>query len=161
MQRLKVIGCGSLLMGDDAVGCAVARELQKESLPGHVKVIEAGTPGLDLLNLMEAGERVIIVDAVVTGCREAGAFHVFREEEIPRPGEMPASAHAIAIPEAIALGRQLEPERMPDVIEIWGVEILPPVLKEMQMSGPVARAVPRVVEMLKNEIFGGQAGDSR
>lgn len=151
MKKIKIIGCGSLLSGDDAVGCIIARELKKLDLPESVTVIEAGTPGLDLLNLMEPGDRVIIVDAVVTGQMEIGDFMVFSQEQLPRPTQMPVSAHHIAIPEAIALGYKIQPELMPDSIEIWGIEIKAPLVRKMELSGDVKKAIPLVVEKLKEE----------
>jgi len=154
MKKIKVIGCGSLLMGDDAAGCIVARKLQKMDLPGNVEVLEAGTPGLNLLNLMEPGERVIIVDAVYTGS-EPGTIEIFLEDQIPRPEKMPFSAHQIAIPEAITLGRAVEPERMPDSIEIWGIEVKMPVEFRFKISPPIEKAVVKVVEMLRVELGDG------
>jgi hydrogenase maturation protease len=152
MKKIKVIGCGSLLMGDDAVGCVVARELLEENLPENVEVVEAGTPGLNLLCLMEPGERVIIVDAVVTGEREEGEMEIFLESRIPKPSQMPLSAHSIAIPEAIALGKQVQPELMPDSIEIWGIEVKTPVIEKMEMTEKIKKAVPGVIRRLLKEL---------
>lgn len=155
MNKIKIIGCGSLLMGDDAIGCIIARKLQELDLPLHVEVIEAGTPGLNLLNIMEPGDDVIIVDAVVTG-EEEGTLQIFTEEDLPKPQQMPMSAHHVAIPETIALGRQVQPELMPSSIKIWGIEIKPPILMKFEMSEVIANTIPLVLERLKNElIFAG------
>lgn len=151
MKKIKVIGCGSLLMGDDAAGCIVARKLQEMDLPEHVEVLEAGTPGLNLLNLMKPGERVIIVDAVFTG-NKPGTIEIFSEDQIPKPERMPFSAHQIAIPETIALGKIVEPESMPDSIEIWGIEVKIPVEFRFEISEPIKEAVEKVVEKLRIEL---------
>ena len=151
MKKLKIIGCGSLLMGDDAVGCVIARELQKMVLPENVEVIEAGTPGLNLLNLMEPDDDVLIVDAIVTGS-EAGSLYIFSGDELPKPGQMPLSAHQVAIPETIELGKQVQPELMPKSITIWGIEIKPPVVMKFEMSETISKVVPGVLEKLVQEI---------
>ncbi len=151
MKKTRIIGCGSLLMGDDAAGCQVARRLQEMDLPDHVEVIEGGTPGLKLLSIMQPGERVIIVDAVVTGA-PAGTLHHFLEEDLPKPSVLPYSAHAIAIPEAIALGRHLEPELMPDTIEIWGIEVTTPLIKKMETSREVSRGIDEMTQRLVREL---------
>lgn len=151
-NRLKIIGCGSLLMGDDGAGCMVARRLKQMELPTHVSVLEGGTSGLKLLNLMAPDERVIIVDAVVTGA-EPGTIRIFNGEDLPDPEFMPLSAHQMAIPEAIALGRLAEPEMMPEKIEIWGIEVSLPLSKMSDLSADVAEAVDIVVEKLKKEIL--------
>jgi len=152
MKKTKIIGCGSMLMGDDAVGCIIAQKLREMDLPGNVEVIEAGTPGINLLNLMEPGERVIIVDAVVTG-KEPGTLHIYTEEDLPKPKQMPISAHQLAIPEAIALGRQVQPEMMPDNIEVWGIDVQWPVEMKFEMSDKLKAAVSRVVDKIKAELL--------
>ncbi len=152
MNKIKIIGCGSLLMGDDAVGCIIARKLLELDLPLHVEVIEAGTPGLNLLNIMEPGEDVIIIDAVITGDEE-GTLRIFSEDDLPKPSQMPMSAHHVAIPETIALGRQVQPELMPSSIKIWGIEIKPPILMKFEMSEKIGETIPAVLERLKREIL--------
>ena len=152
MERIKIIGCGSLLMGDDAVGCIIARKLQKMSLPKHIKVIEAGTPGLDLLNLMEPDERVIIIDAVVTGKGNVGDIKIYKDNELPSSHQMPLSAHHIAIPETIELGKRVQPDLMPKSIEIWGIEVKAPLIRTMELSEEVSSAIPKVIDRLKREL---------
>ena len=53
-MSVKIIGCGSQLAGDDAVGLLAIRELKlRLASVGGVEAFEAGTPGLSLLDLME------------------------------------------------------------------------------------------------------------
>jgi hydrogenase maturation protease len=153
MDKIKIIGCGSLLMGDDAIGCIIARKLKSLKLPEHVTVIEAGTPGVDLLNMINPDERVIIIDAVITNEVEEGTLRVFTEDALPKPAQMPLSAHQIAIPEAIALGRKIQPELMPKSIEVWGIEIKQLIINKEGLSEKVEAAVPVVVEKVVNELF--------
>jgi hydrogenase maturation protease len=155
MQKIKIIGCGSLLMGDDAAGCMVARKLKGEKVPENVEVIEAGTPGLDLLNMIEPGERVIIIDAVVTGEAPEGTIQVFTEDNLPKPTQMPVSAHQVAIPETLALGRKVQPELMSETIEIWGIEIADKIVRTPtdEMSEKVKAAVDLMVEKVKSELL--------
>jgi hydrogenase maturation protease len=157
MQKIKIIGCGSRLMGDDAVGCIVAAKLKEENLPDNIRVIEAGTPGLDLLNMMEPDERVIIVDAVITGEANEGTIRIFTGDKLPKPKHMPVSAHQIAIPETLALGRNVQPELMPDLIEIWGIEIKDRLVREPsdEMSEIIKKASVLMIEKIKNEIIQG------
>jgi hydrogenase maturation protease len=151
MKQIKVIGCGSLLMGDDAAGCIAARKLQGMELPPKIKIIEAGTPGLNLLNIMKPGEHIIIIDAVCTG-EKPGTIAIFSEDDLPAPLQMPASAHQLAIPETIALGRAAQPELMPENIEIWGIEIELPVKMKMELSPEVENAIDRLVYKLAEKL---------
>jgi hydrogenase maturation protease len=63
-----VIGIGNVLLGDDGFGPNVIGILQaKWDFPATVELIDAGTPGLDLADLLCGREVVVLVDAVNTG----------------------------------------------------------------------------------------------
>lgn len=66
--RLLIIGLGNPLMGDDGAGIQVVNELQKLDLPDYVDVIDGGTPGVGLIDMMSGYSRVIVVDAVMGAC---------------------------------------------------------------------------------------------
>jgi hydrogenase maturation protease len=60
-----VLGLGNVLCGDDGVGVVAVHRISRELvLPGGVRVVDGGTLGLDLLALLAASDRVILVDAV-------------------------------------------------------------------------------------------------
>ena len=63
-ERLLIIGLGNPLMGDDGAGIQVVNELRESDLPEYVDVIDGGTPGVGLIDLMSGYSRVIVVDAV-------------------------------------------------------------------------------------------------
>ena len=69
-ERLLIIGLGNPLMGDDGAGIYIVEELKKSDLPEYVDVIDGGTAGVGLIDLMTGYSRVIVVDAV----REEGHF---------------------------------------------------------------------------------------
>ena len=64
-ERLLIVGLGNPLMGDDVAGIEVVNELQELALPEYVDVIDGGTPGVGLIDMMSGYSRVIVVDAVV------------------------------------------------------------------------------------------------
>ncbi len=121
---LLVIGCGNEFASDDAIGLQVIRslrELKKDQLPDGVELIEAGTPGLNLLDLWDRAPRVIMVDAIKSGA-EPGTVHNFDASLLPPRDVMPVSSHGINIIDAVELGRLLG--RLPAQMIIIGVEIL-------------------------------------
>lgn len=63
-ERLLIIGLGNPLMGDDGAGIEVVHELMESGFPEYVDVIDGGTPGVGLIDLMSGYNRVIVVDAV-------------------------------------------------------------------------------------------------
>ena len=80
-----VIGLGNPLRGDDGVGVRVAEALAEQALPDDVEVVDGGTQGLGLVNLMEGRQRVILVDAADMG-KAPGEFVRFTLDEVRLPG---------------------------------------------------------------------------
>ncbi len=147
--KLLVIGCGNLLAADDGVGLHVVRSLKECPLPKGVEVIEAGCPGLNLLDLWEGFEKVILVDAVKSGA-PPGTVHCFDAGVLPPREVMPLSTHGINVIDAVELGRRLG--RLPQRLAIVGVEIAREDAFVEELSPAVAAAVPRARERLLEEI---------
>ena len=63
LRPILIVGLGNPLQADDGVGCRVAEALEGHQLPPGVEVMDAGTPGVGLINLLEGRQRAIIVDA--------------------------------------------------------------------------------------------------
>ncbi|MEK6538662.1 MAG: hydrogenase maturation protease [Nitrospirota bacterium] len=63
-ERLLIIGLGNPLIGDDGAGIQIVEELKKSDLPEYVDVVDGGTAGVGLIDLMSGYSRVIVVDAV-------------------------------------------------------------------------------------------------
>jgi len=145
-----VIGCGNLLAADDAVGLHVARNLKKYQLPPGVKVIEAGCPGLNLLDLWEGINKVIIVDAVRSGA-PPGTISCFDISALPAREVLPLSLHDFNIIDAIELGKALG--RLPEQLVIVGIEILSEEPFQEGLSPEVAAAVPQACSRVLEEIF--------
>ena len=62
-----VLGLGNVLCGDDGAGVACVQRLRRElEVPAGVRVVDGGTLGLALLDLLTDSHRVILVDAVRT-----------------------------------------------------------------------------------------------
>jgi hydrogenase maturation protease len=108
--ELLVIGCGNPLRGDDGVGPEVVRRLAARGVP-HVRCIDAGTSGVDVVLAMRDHDEVVIVDA----CRSGAAAGTIRERAVaPDGGGVPDPAgpphltiHAFRWDHAVALGRSL------------------------------------------------------
>lgn len=105
-ETVVVIGVGSELHGDDAVGIEVVRRLvELGPLPEGVQVIEGHTGGLDLLFEIEDADRVLIVDAVDFG-GETGEVAVFAAEDADiHLTQRVASLHHVSLADVLELGR--------------------------------------------------------
>ncbi len=74
-----VVGLGNPLMGDDGIGVTVARDLRFRRSIG-APVIEAGTPGFGLIELLTDERPVVFIDAVDAGRTPGSVFWVDPKE---------------------------------------------------------------------------------
>jgi hydrogenase maturation protease len=64
--RVGVFGIGNLLRSDDGFGPRVIRRIEETvDLPGHVRVADLGTPGLDLASYIAGLDLVVVIDTVM------------------------------------------------------------------------------------------------
>ena len=59
-----VLGIGNILLRDEGVGVRVAEQMLSINLPREVEVVDGGTAGADLLDVICNRRKVIIIDAV-------------------------------------------------------------------------------------------------
>ena len=95
-----VVGLGNPLMGDDGIGVTVARDLRFRRSIG-APVIEAGTPGFGLLELLMDERPVVFIDAVDAGRTPGSVFWVDPDKVA---GEaLPYSLHQVTLADVIEL----------------------------------------------------------
>lgn len=146
--ELLIICCGNRYSSDDAVGLHVAWKLKEMKLPEGVQLIEAGTPGLNLLDLWEGVQQVIIVDAVISGS-DPGIIHLFDGASLPPRGFLPLCLHGFNVIDAIELARKMD--RLPARLRILGIEILTEEAYYEGLSKRVAAAVEPACERVLEE----------
>ena len=115
-----IIGLGSPIMTDDAIGLEVVQEIEDMHLEG-VETRQEAVGGLDIIPLMWGYRNVIIVDAIQTKMYEPGTIMFFDPEDFDETiGD--ASAHDINLATAMRIGREMEPEMMPDKVCFIAIE---------------------------------------
>lgn len=147
-----VIGLGNELAGDDGVGIAVVKRLEDQGdFPPGVKLLEAGIPGLSLVELMLGARCAILVDSFLDG-GQPGTVRRFTENELPPVGYAAGQSHGIGLREALAFARGVLPERFPREVVVIGVAIERPQRWTRGLTPPVEAAVDRAVELVRSEI---------
>ena len=152
-ERIVVIGVGSELHGDDAVGIVVARRvLELGPLPENVSLIEGHTGGLDLLFEIEDAERAILIDAVDFG-GEPGQIEVFDAEDADiHLTQRVASLHHVSLADVLELGRTTGLQVR---ITIVGLQPADTALG-LGLSEPVAAQVDRAAGIVRSLIEGAE-----
>jgi len=86
-----ILGVGNLLLSDEGVGVHVANKLMEMDLPAGVEVIEGGTDGFRLMNVVTGADRLIVVDAV-KGESPPGSIYRFDINDVPSSPEKSATS---------------------------------------------------------------------
>lgn len=151
-----VVGCGNELVRGDDLGLRVVRRLAGRRLalpPGiAVKVVEAGTPGLDLLYLLEGADKAVIVDAVLGGGPPGRVYRLTPEDLLPAgPGLW--SLHDLGVAEALELGRRAAWTGMPREVVILGIETRLPGTEATMKDEWEERAVAEALRLLEEELM--------
>ncbi len=142
-MRTLVLGIGSPIKCDDAIGLRVLNELSAMGLEG-VDLEEACASGLDLIEVMMDYDRVIIVDAIVDSGHPPGTVMELGAEAFADTvhGSNP---HEANIATTIELGKRLAPERFPKEFRFVAVEASDVETVTDKMTPVMEAALPEAV----------------
>lgn len=149
-KKIKILGCGNTLVGDDGVGIRVIERLQRLKLSPNVEIIDAGVGGLAILSWIEDADKVIIVDAVQTGNEPPGTVYEFTDKEMPPSNMFMLSLHDLNLVDTLNVGRIVQ--KMPDEIVIIGVEVNRVAEFTKELTPEVEAAIPEVIDLVLKEI---------
>lgn len=139
--RVRVLGLGNVLMGDDGAGPWVVEALLAHWVfPEGVAVVDLGTPGLDLIPFLSGAETLVLVDTVKAD-GPPGTLKLYRKAEILRypPGPR-VSPHDPGVKEAL-LTLELAGEAPAEVVLVG---IIPgTIAKSVALTDAVSDAVGR------------------
>ncbi len=150
MKKVKVLGCGNVLVGDDGVGIRVVERLQAMELPPNVEVIDAGVGGMAILTWIEDADKVIIVDAVQTGNEPPGTVYRFTDKDLPPSGMFMLSLHDLNLVDTLSVGRLVQ--KMPEEIVIIGIEVRRVAEFTDELTPEVEAAMNEVIDLVLKEI---------
>lgn len=140
-----IVGVGNPLRRDEGVGVAAIARIQSHyELPDGVVAIDAGTPGLALLDIVRDADEVVLIDAMTAG-QAAGTIYQTRPAELRSRGpEWTESLHGVSLMGTIRLAESVG-EPLPP-IAIIGIEPAATGWGE-GLSAPVADALDRAIAM--------------
>jgi hydrogenase maturation protease len=147
-QKIVVLGVGNLLLSDEGIGVHVANELMKMNLPPEVTVVEGGTDGFRLIDIITEADRLIVVDAVKGGATPGSVYRFDINEVHSCPSGFKTSVHQIGILEVINLSGLIG--KTPNTTVI-GVE--PKSLEiSMELSPEIKAKIPKIIELVLEEL---------
>lgn len=80
-MKILILGVGNILMQDEGIGVHIINRLKEERLASNVDIIDGGTAGFELIDIMEGYNRIFILDAIDAGMQPGEAI-VFTPEDV-------------------------------------------------------------------------------
>jgi len=118
-DSIVVMGMGNVLLKDEGVGVHVIRMLEEWNLPASVRLIDAGTAALDMLQIIGAVKKLIVVDTVKGGGKP-GSVYKFKPSDIKSSERALSSLHQLGFMEALSIAERIG--EAPRDVTIIGVE---------------------------------------
>lgn len=147
-KNIVILCVGNLLLSDEGVGVHVAHELIQTDLPPNVSIVEGGTDGFRLIDIITEADRLIVVDAVRGGA-EPGSLYRFDIDEVRHsPAGFKTSVHQIGILEVIDLSELIGKKPHTTVIGIEPKSLA----MSMELTPEIRDRIPRIIEMVREEI---------
>ena len=149
VARVLVLGAGNILLSDEGIGVRVVEALQQRyRVPEEVEVLDGGTCGMDLLDIIAGRDHLILVDAVDTGS-PPGTVVRLDDGEIPAVFRTKSSPHQLGLQDVLALLLLLD--AAPAHVTVIGVQ--PASLDiGLELSPVVAARLDEMVEMVAQEL---------
>jgi hydrogenase maturation protease len=139
LSRVLVMGVGNPLMGDEGVGPRVVELLRSRySFPPNVDVVDAGTMGFTILNLLQDLDFLVVVDAIDGTGHEPGTVLSLTPEDMA-PNQVMHSLHDARLVDVLDAARLMGLD--PDVTCV-AVQIAAIVHWELELTPVVEAAVP-------------------
>ena len=147
--RTLIVGLGSPILRDDAIGLYVARELAGLLPADRFSVVEAGAAGLRLLFLLEGWERAVVIDAMREPLDPAdglspGRLNRLSLDQLHSTLALNTS-HEASLADTLALGRMMG-MTLPREIPIFGIEVEDPFTFSEEMSAGLTERVDAIAQ---------------
>lgn len=143
-DRFIVIGLGSPIMSDDAVGLRVAQAVEDLGLE-NVDTLQEAVGGIEILPMIHGYRYAIIVDAIQTFQQEPGTIMIFDPDHFESTVN-DTFAHDVNLATALKIGRQMDDSIMPERIRFVAIEVEDIQTMAESMTPKVEAAVPSATD---------------
>ena len=147
-KKILILGLGNILLGDEGVGVRIAQQLSSQSIPDGIEVIDGGTAGYELLNLLEGRDKVIIVDAVKADDKPGSIYKMdlsVLQEDTP----MQLSLHQIGLKNVFKMASLMD---INPKVTLVGVVPKDYQSYKIGLSPEIERVIPLAIETILQDI---------
>jgi hydrogenase maturation protease len=148
-MNVLVLGLGNILMSDEGVGVRIIEALDAaHDMPEGVEVLDGGTSGMDLLDMVADRDCLIVADAI-NADGPAGRVIRLEDDQIKMLFETRFSPHQLGLSDMLAALRLVE--KAPRRVILVGV--VPENLRlGMELSPAVAEGRDAALQMIVDEL---------
>lgn len=101
-MRVVVLGLGNILLRDEGVGVRVVEALaERYALPPEIEVVDGGTAGMELLNVIAGCDHLLICDAIKDDA-PPGTVIKLADAEVPALFQTRFSPHQLGLADVLA-----------------------------------------------------------
>ena len=142
--RPLILGIGNLLMGDEGVGVAAIRYLEKKGFAEWAELVDGGTSGFHLLGLFRNQQHLVLIDATTDGqpLGTVSLIHPRYANDFPPT----LTAHDIGLKDLIESAALLGYWPQVDLITV-SIDDLGSMT--MELSPPVMAAMPQIETLVR------------
>ncbi|WP_109077447.1 HyaD/HybD family hydrogenase maturation endopeptidase [Aggregatibacter kilianii] len=140
-----ILGVGNILLSDEGVGVRVVQALEKRSeIQPHFDLIDGGTCGMELLDVMANRDHLIIIDAVLAN-KQPGEIIVLHDEQVPTFFSRKISPHQLGICDVLSALKLTD--EFPQHLCLIGIQ--PETLEpQIALSETIQKQFPAIFETL-------------
>lgn len=147
-EKILVLGIGNVLMGDEGIGVHAANYLNTLGLPQNIEVVDGGTGGFTLLGIMQAADKVIIIDATMDADKPGIIKRLVPKFSKDYPQTL--TAHDIGLKDLLDAFYLMN--HIPEII-LYAVSIKPlPIGLSVDLSPEIEAVVPEIANLVQKEI---------
>lgn len=153
-NKTAVIGIGNYLLADEGAGMHAVELLRTKIKEDDIDIIDAGTPGMNLLHQFDEREKIIFIDSGNLGLK-AGEYRRFSPNEVRTLKKNKGySLHEFDL---ISFLNQASELKKTDNIEtiIYGIQVEEIKMSE-KLSDTVFKTVENVVDSIYKELMSGE-----
>jgi hydrogenase maturation protease len=147
-KEILILGIGNILLRDEGIGVHVVEHLQKQPLPPNVDVIDGGTAGFDLLDIISDRHIIILIDAIDADYPPATIVR-FTPEDLEASTQPQLSAHNIDFTQALKMAAMLN--CAPQKVVIFGIQPQS-VEPGLNPTEPIAALIPHIAALVLDEL---------
>ena len=150
-MKTLIIGLGNTILRDDGVGIRAVRVIsERVGTREDVDVVELSVGGMRLMEEMAGYDRVLLIDAMMTGKNAPGSVSRLDIDDLAMSLHT-SSTHDTSLACALEGGRKLG-IKLPSELVIWGIEAGDVNTFGEDVTPEVGAAIPHVVEEVLEEL---------